>query len=139
MVVLNLMKAWKKWARLLSILGWEGSKMRVPEIFFKVLVQAVLLFGSYTWAMTPFMGRDLGGFQNRMAQRTMVIYLWRLQDGSWEYPTLYKAMQEADFEEVEAYVLMRRNTVVQYITMRPILDLFEETVQRTLACVSKWW
>ena len=37
-------------------------------------------------------------------------------------------MQEVLFEEMEAYVLKRQNTLAQYIVMRPIPDLCEETV-----------
>ena len=52
-------------------------------------------------------------------------------DGSWEYPPLETVMEEAGFEEMGAYFLKRQNTVAQYINMRPILDLCEETVQRS--------
>ena len=45
------------------------------------------------------------------------------------YP-LEEAMREAGLEDVEAYVLMRQNTVAQYIAMRTILDLCKEVVQR---------
>ena len=38
-------------------------------------------------------------------------------------------MEEAGFEEMGAYFLKRQNTVAQYINMRPILDLCDETVQ----------
>ena len=38
-------------------------------------------------------------------------------------------MQEIGFEEVEACVLRRHNTAVQYIAMRKFMDLCEETVQ----------
>ena len=49
-------------------------------------------------------------------------------------------MKEAGFEEVEACVLRRHNTAAQYIAMRPILDLCEETVQITWMWVMKrWW
>ena len=36
-----------------------------------------------------------------------------------------------------AYVLKRHNTVAQYITTRPILDLFEKTVRRTGALIAR--
>ena len=49
-------------------------------------------------------------------------------------------MQEAGFEEVEACVLRRQNTAAQYIVMRPILDLCEETVQILgMWVVKRWW
>ena len=41
---------------------------------------------------------------------------------------------------MEEYVLNRQNKVVQYIVMRPILDLWEETVRMLGKWVEKrWW
>ena len=46
-----------------------GSELQVSVFSFKAIVQAVLLFGSETWVVTPRMGRVLGGFQDQVAQR----------------------------------------------------------------------
>ena len=43
------------------ILSREGVEPRVSGFFFKSVVQAVLLFGSYTWVVTTRVGRPLGG------------------------------------------------------------------------------
>ena len=48
-------------------------------------------------------------------------------------------MQEAEFEDMEEYVLKRQNTVAQYIAMRPFLDLCKETVQMPGKWVAKMW
>ena len=50
-------------------LGTGVSNLRVSGIFFKAVVQAVLIFSSETWIMTPFMERYLGSFQHRVVQR----------------------------------------------------------------------
>ena len=47
-------------ARLSIILGMEGDIPRVSGVFFKAVVQAVLLFSAEKWVMTPQMGQDLG-------------------------------------------------------------------------------
>ena len=51
----------KSWAWLSRILEREGANPRVSGMFFKEVVQAVLLFWSETWVMIPRMGRSLGG------------------------------------------------------------------------------
>ena len=61
-VVRNLKKARRSWARLTRILGQEGAKPRVSGMFFKAVVKAMLLFGSETWVLTPHMGQALGIF-----------------------------------------------------------------------------
>ena len=43
-------------------------------------------------------------------------------------------------EEVEAYVLMRKNFAAQYIAMQPIINLCEEELRWPGTLVSKrWW
>ena len=139
-VVGNTRKNRKSWVCLTRILRREGAIPRVSGMFFKAVVQAVLLFGSETWVMTPCMGRTLGGVQHRVARRITGRQPKRQVGGSWEYPPLEAAMQEAGFEEMGEYVLKRQNTVAQYIVTRPILDLCEETVRMPGTWVAKrWW
>ena len=46
----------------------------------------------------------------------------------------------AGFEETEAYVPKKQNTVAQYIVTQPILYLFKETVRISGVWVMKrWW
>ena len=51
----KLGKDQKSWVQLTSILVREGADLRVSNMFFKVVVQAVLLLGSETWILTPHM------------------------------------------------------------------------------------
>ena len=46
-------------------------------------------------------------------------------------------MGEAGFEEMREYVLKRHNTVAQYISARPFLDLCEEKVRRSRVWVAR--
>ena len=68
-VVGNLQKAQMSWAWMTRILEREGASPRVLGMFFKAVVQEVLLFGSETWVMTPDMGRALGSFQHRVSRQ----------------------------------------------------------------------
>ena len=70
----NLWKSQNSWAQLERILGWEGDSPRVPGIFPKAAAEAVLLFGSETWLMTPCMVRALGIFQHRVSKRITGIH-----------------------------------------------------------------
>ena len=49
------------WKRMMIILSREGAEPRVYGLFFKAAVQAVLLFGSETWVVTPPHGKGPGG------------------------------------------------------------------------------
>ena len=82
-VVGNLYESQKIWARLSRIMRREGDSLRVLGVFFKAVVQALLLFGSETCVITPFIFRDLGGFQHRVARRITERQPQQKVDGSW--------------------------------------------------------
>ena len=60
-VVRNLSRVRLVCKRMTIILSREGVDPRVSGFFFKVVVQAVLIFGSETWVSTHRMVRVLGG------------------------------------------------------------------------------
>ena len=122
-VVGNLQKARKGCPWLTRILGREGASLGVSGILCKTVLQAVLIFGSKTWLVTPRMGRSLGGFQHRVSRWITGRQTKQQSDGSWEYPPLEIDMQEAGLEDMGEYFPKRKNAVAQYILMRPILDL----------------
>ena len=49
----NLHNAQGKWGRLAKILGSEGADRRMTGRFYVAVVQAVILFRSETWVLTP--------------------------------------------------------------------------------------
>ena len=122
-VVGNLWKTWESWDQLARILVREGASPRVSGMFFKAVVQAVILFGSEMWVMNPCMGRALGSFQHRVARRIMGRHPKIREDGGWKYPPLETEMGEAGFEDMGAYVLKRQNAFAQCIMTRMIMDL----------------
>ena len=61
-VVRNFSWARGVWKSITRILSREGEEPRVSGFFIYSVVQGVLLFGLETWAVTPSMGRSLGGF-----------------------------------------------------------------------------
>ena len=91
-VVGNFKKVRKSWSRLTRILGREGADPGVSRILFKAIVQAMLLFGSETWVLTPSMEQSLGIFQHRVARRITGRHPKRREEGVWEYPPLASAM-----------------------------------------------
>ena len=53
----------------------------------------------------------------------------RQVDGSWQYPPMETAREQAGFKDMGEYFLKSQSTVTKYIAMRPILDLCEEMVR----------
>ena len=139
-VVGNLGKDNKICVRLTRILVREGADPRVSGMFFKTVFQAVLLFGSETWVLTPHMEWDMDSFQHRFPRRITGSHPRRWGEGGWEYPPLTSAMEETVSKETGVYIQKRQNTAAQYIATRPILNLCERSVWRLGAWVSRrWW
>ena len=87
------------------------------------VVQAVLLFGSETWVLTPRLDKSLEGFHHRVARQMAGMVTKRQRDGTWVYPPIGAAMAMVGLEENGVYIARRQNTVAQYIVNRPIMDL----------------
>ena len=68
-VTVKLQKARKSWGRMLRIFIREGADPKVSGLFFKAVVQAVLLLGEEMWVLTPRMERSLSRFHHRFARR----------------------------------------------------------------------
>jgi len=63
----SLKKAWECWGQLLHVLRAENASPRICEMVYKAAVQAILLFGSEMWNITPAMQKRLEGFHTRTA------------------------------------------------------------------------
>ena len=81
----------------------------------------------------------LGGFHHRVALRLANIKPRRDMMGRWVYLPMEEEMKSVGLDEVETYVLRRQNTVAQYISTWPILELCLTTEQRTGARVNMIW
>ena len=64
-MVRNLSQAKTVWRRMSHILSREGVKPRVKGLFFKAVIQAVLLFIVETWVVNPAWERPWGGLRPR--------------------------------------------------------------------------
>ena len=60
-----------------------GGRALGVHIFFKAVVQSVLLFGENTWVVNPRMGRVLGFFQDQVERPLMGQIPERWSDGRW--------------------------------------------------------
>ena len=88
-----------------------------------MLFQVTLLYMLETFVVTPHIMRNLGRFHHHVA-RGIIVQLPRcLSKGSWKYPLLVEAIQEAGLEEMEVHIGSSHNMVVQYIATRPTLDI----------------
>jgi L-rhamnose mutarotase len=110
-------------------------------MFYKAVVQSVLLFGSETWVLSQPMLTALEGFHWRVARRIAdnQPYLDR-QTGEWVYPPIDKVLEEVGMYSIAHYIDKRQNTVADYVATRPIFDLCQGSEWLTGSRSSRrWW
>ena len=89
-------------------------------MFYKATVQAVLLFGSKSWTLTPVTLRQLEGFQLRAAYRMAVRHKPEQgSNGVWTYPATADVLEEVGLCTAKEYMVVRRQTIAAYVVNRP--------------------
>ena len=81
----NLRRSQGKWGGLANILGREGADRRTVGRFYVVAVQAVILFGSETWVLNPWLEKSLKGFHHWAVWRMEGMVPKPQQGGTWVY------------------------------------------------------
>ena len=100
----------------------EGATPAVSGMFYKAVVQSVLLYGSETWVWSQAMVQRLRGFHNRVVRR-LAGRLPRLLHGEWVYPPIEEAYEITGVQPLDVYIARRRSTFLPKVEGRPIWDL----------------
>jgi len=116
----NLRRARYKWYKLSKLLHREGANPRIFGMFYKAVVQTVLLCGCESWTMTDAMWTVLKGFHHRAVRRMADMMAYRGPGGGWIYPSLEEALKKAGVCTMEHHVSKRQQRVVDCVSTRPV-------------------
>jgi hypothetical protein len=100
----NLKKAHKSWARVSRVLRAENASPKVCGVFYKAVVQAVLLFGSETWKLSPLSLKSLEQFHIRAARRMAGMQPAKNPDGTWKYPSSKDVLKAVGLKMIDHYI-----------------------------------
>ncbi len=118
----QLRKARATWARVGKVLRGENTSPTIAAKFYLAVVQAVLLYSSKTWVISPQAMARLEGFHIRAAWRMAQRHKPRRGPGKeWVYPKSEDVLKEWGMKTIAEYVQIRWQTIVVYIATRPIL------------------
>jgi hypothetical protein len=136
----NLQKARAKWAIIAKVLVRDNATPRVSGMFYKAVVQAILLYGSESWVITPAMIKVLDSFHHRVARR-ITGRMPRRINGIWHYPPIAPTLEEAGLYTMKEYIERCRNTIAQYVATRPLHQLTQEASRKRGSPHNKvfWW
>ncbi len=85
----------------------ENATPKMCGMFYKATVQAVLLYGSEMWSLSPLSTKCLEGFHICAAWRMSGKRPVRKEDGSWTYPRLEDVLQAIGLIPIAHYVGVR--------------------------------
>ena len=87
-----------------------------------VVVQAVLIFWSETWVMTPWLDKSLEGFHHCTVRRMACMGPKRQQDRTRVSTPVGAVLSTVRLEETGVYIARRQNKVAQYIATHTIME-----------------
>ena len=77
------------------------------------VVKVVLLFGSETCVLTPWLEKYLQGFHHQSARSMASMGPKRQEYGTWVYPPIEASLEMVGMEEIRVYIACLQNTVAQ--------------------------
>jgi len=92
-VTQNIAKARARWGQLCRLLTRQGASRTAMGLFYKATVQAILLHGAETWALTQPLLRLLHSFHHHCAQYLARMVNTQRNDGTWIMPASHDARE----------------------------------------------
>jgi Reverse transcriptase (RNA-dependent DNA polymerase) len=136
----NMKKAKKKWGYIGKFLRREGADPKTMAIFYKTIIQAVLLYGAESWTISDKTMQDLRVFHHRCARSIARTPIRQDDDGNWVCPPTNTVLEKTGLFSIEEYILRRRTTVHEYISSTRLFKQCKEST--TLASNPNqivWW
>ena len=79
----NPRKAQRRCGMVLGVLVKAGATVRAKDMFYKVVLQAVLMYGSEIWVITEAMMKVMEGFHYSITQRISGNTEWKVGEEGW--------------------------------------------------------
>jgi hypothetical protein len=136
----QLQKARATWAQVGKVLRGENTPPTVTAKFYLAVVQAILLYGSETWVISPQAMARLEGFDIRAAWRMARRHkLRRGPRKEWVYPKLEDVLMERRMKTIAEYVQICRQTIAVDVATRPTLQECKQGERQRGAVPHRWW
>ena len=119
----------------------EGADTRVAGIFYRVVIQVVLLFDFYTWLLSVAMERTVEGTHTGFLRQITRYRKQRKSYGTWVTPRV-EVFQEAAVTQLEmTYIGRRQGMAAQWMALRPIFEVYaREKGYEGVGCRREsWW
>ena len=96
---------------------------RTVRVFYVLVMQLVLIFGSEMWVLTSRVEKSFKGIHHQAVHIMAGMGPKHQLDVMWVYPPIEMALLVVGLEEIGVYIAHRQNMVTQCIETHPIIDL----------------
>ena len=118
----------------------ENAAPAVCGVFYRAVVESVLLYGSKSWTINPVLLARLEGFHIRAAWRMAREHRPRRGPrGTWVYPRSDDVLREVGLQTMEAYLKRRRQTIVAWVVDRPLHAACKGGARKQGSPQHLWW
>jgi hypothetical protein len=111
----TLRKVQGYWAWILPVLWAEYTSPQTCGMFYKVTVQAVLLYRSEMWSLLPSSVKRLEGFHVSTAWQMSSLWPEKKSNSMWSYPCSADVLEKARLQMTAHYISVRQQTVANFI------------------------
>ena len=117
----NTMRARLVWGILGKLLQREGEEPRALAIFYRVVVQAILLYGSEAWILLLKMERNVEWIHTGLL--CQITGKRQIRDGTWETPGAEGVWEAAGTLSARTYIGIRQATVAQWVALCTLFEV----------------
>ncbi len=136
----QLRKARATWARVGKVLKSKNTSPHIAVRFYHAVLQAVLLYGSETWVISPTALVWLEGFHIRAVWQMAITHKpHQGPQNEWVYPKLKDVLRECGMKTMVEYIQICRQTIVVYVATRPILQECRKGKHQRGEVPHRWW
>ena len=99
-----------------GVLVKTEAMVRAREMFYKAVVQAVLLYRRNIWVVRYVLMKFLEGSHYRISSIIVGKTAQQVGDEGWELPPVEDALEAAELLKVQEFVKRQQATIKQYIS-----------------------
>ena len=113
------------WGRLGTLLIQEGADPIVAEMFYREVVQAILMYGSETWVLLAEMERKVKGVHTCFSRHIMGKQERQVGDRVWEMPGVEVLREAAGTQSEMTYIGIRQENLAQWVALQQLFEVCE--------------
>lgn len=114
----NITKARLQWNRISPVLRAHSFPNRIKGLFYKAIVQDILLFGADSWTLTPFLLSTLNSFHHHVARSlsTLPITFNNNDPSDFRLPSNDAVLDDVGLYSMKNYINVRKQLAINAVS-----------------------